>query len=167
MNFNFKLISALLWTGILCLSIAQEVSPEQDVRSFKHPLTDMPGAAEDVSTSVYFPNHPDHKLPIGEVVTTLCHFTNTGSTPYNISAIMGSLNAPYDFNHHFQNYSYKPIGMVVNAGEEISLKYSFQLHPDLEPVDYQLAVTVFYDSETESFSTTFFNQVSGSTLLYN
>jgi translocon-associated protein subunit alpha len=161
---GFRTISVLFWVGIICclqnFSSAQDAPTDQDIRAFKHPLTDMPPGAEDVATSVYFPNHADHKLPIGEVVTTLCHFTNTGSSPYNISAIMGSLNAPFDFRHHFQNYSYKPIGMVVNAGEEISLKYSFQLHPDLEPVDYQLAVTVFYDSETESFSTTFFNQVS-------
>lgn len=162
---SLKLYSIIVWVGLLCclnnIAFAQDApaGAEQDVRTFKHPLTDMPRAAEDVVTSVYFPNHADHKLPIGEVVTTLCHFTNTGSAPYNISAIMGSLNAPYDFRHHFQNYSYKPIGMVINGGEEISLKYTFQLHPELEPVDYQLAVTVFYDSESESFSTTFFNQV--------
>jgi hypothetical protein len=29
----------------------------------------------------------------------------------------------------------------------------------LEPIEYQLAITVFYDSEQQSFSTTFFNQV--------
>lgn len=72
---------------------------------------------------------------------------------------MGSLNAPFDFRHHFQNYSYKPFGIIVKGGEEVSLKYSLQLHPELDPVDYQLAITVFYTSESEAFSTTFFNQV--------
>lgn len=148
----------LVCLGLMAILTAAQTADE--TRAFKHPLTDMPGAADDIETAPYFPNHPDHKLPIGDVVTTLCHLTNTGSSYYNISAIMGSLNAPFDFRHHFQNYSYKPIGMVVKGGEEISLKYSFQLHPDLEPVEYQLAITVFYESESESFSTTFFNQVS-------
>ena len=138
---------------------SNQPNQNQQQQAFKHPLTDMPSASEDIDTSYYFPSQPDLKLPIGEVITTLCHLTNTGSNYYNISAIMGSLNAPFDFRHHFQNYSYKPIGMVVKSDEEITLKYSFQLHPDLEPVDYQLAITVFYESETESFSTTFFNKV--------
>eukprot|EP00597_Dinobryon_sp_UTEXLB2267_P005524 CAMPEP_0170078204 /NCGR_PEP_ID=MMETSP0019_2-20121128/14834_1 /TAXON_ID=98059 /ORGANISM="Dinobryon sp., Strain UTEXLB2267" /LENGTH=156 /DNA_ID=CAMNT_0010290925 /DNA_START=264 /DNA_END=734 /DNA_ORIENTATION=+ len=71
---------------------------------------------------------------------------------------MGSLNSPFDFRHHFQNYSYRPFGVLIKPGEEISLKYGFQLHPELEPIEYQLAITVFYDSEQQSFSTTFFNQ---------
>lgn len=131
----------------------------ENIRYAKHPLTDMPGSAEDVQTTYYFPESPDLKLPVGGIVTTLCHFANSGRNSYNISAIMGSLNANFDFRHHYQNYSYKPFGLVVNPGEEITLKYNFQLHPELEPIDYQLAVTVFYDSETESFSNTFFNQV--------
>jgi hypothetical protein len=144
---------------LLVALLALVVVSSEDVRAFKHPLTDMPGPAEDVSTVQYFPNQPDLKLPIGEVITVLCHFSNEGSGYYNISGVMGSLNAPIDFRHHFQNYSYKPFGIVVKGGEEISLKYTFQLHPELDPVDYQLAVTVFYDSESESFSNTFFNQV--------
>lgn len=49
---------------------------------------------------------------------------------------------------------------MLRPGEEITMKYTFQLHPELEPIDYQLAITVFYDSETESFSNTYLNQVS-------
>lgn len=148
----------LLVSVLVFLSLVNCQKATEDVRAFKHPLTDMPGPAEDVSSLSFFPNHGDLKMPVGEVVTVLCHFSNEGSGYYNISGIMGSLNAPVDFRHHFQNYSYKPFGIVVKGGEEISLKYSFQLHPELDPVDYQLAVTVFYDSESESFSNTFFNQ---------
>eukprot|EP01032_Pedospumella_encystans_P016464 gene16464-18788_t len=118
----------------------------------------MPPSAEDVETSPYFPEHTDQKFPIGETVTALCHFINDGSANYNVSAIMGSLNSPFEFGHHFQNYSYKTFGTIVKPGEEITIKYNFQLHKELEPVDYQLAITVFYESEQHSFSTTFFNQ---------
>lgn len=37
-----------------------------------------------------------------------------------VSGIMGSMNAPVDFRHHFENYSYKPFGIVVKGGEENS-----------------------------------------------
>lgn len=53
--------------------------------TFKHPLTDMPPSAEDVTTSYFFPAHTDLKMPAGEVVTALCHFANSGSGYYNIS----------------------------------------------------------------------------------
>jgi hypothetical protein len=58
-----------------------------------------------------------------------------------------------------QNYTYKPFGVVVKSGEEITLEYSFMAHPELEPADYTLAHTVFYHSDVEAFSSTFFNQV--------
>lgn len=152
----------LFWTVALFASLAAfsfAQNAEQDARVFRHPLTDMPPPAEDVDTAHYFPEHPDHKFPIGEVVTALCHFSNEGSTFYNVSAIMGSLNSPFEFRHHFQNYSYKPFGIVVKPGEEVTFNYNFQLHAELEPVDYQLAITVFYESDKHAFSTTFFNQV--------
>ena len=154
-------IVALL--AILALGLVRGQGDDKQV--FKHPLTDMPEASEDVETSHYFPLHPDNKFPTGETLSVLCHFRNEGAGIFNVSAIMGSLNSPHDFRHHFQNYSYKPIGQVVKSGEEITLQYGVQIHPDLEPVEYQLAITVFYESESESFSTTFFNQVSLSSLL--
>ena len=107
-------------------------------QEFIHPLTNMPLPSPEISTSFYFPNHPDQKLPIGEMVTILCHFSNDGNTPYNVSAIMGSLNSPYSFDFHIQNYSYKSFGVVIKPGEEISFDYQFQLHPSLEPVEYTL-----------------------------
>lgn len=150
-----KTVVYLLIVAVACVVSAQKA--EEVV--YRHPLTDMPPSAEDVETSPYFPEHTDQKFPIGETVTALCHFINDGSANYNVSAIMGSLNSPFDFGHHFQNYSYKTFGTIVKPGEEITFKYNFQLHKELEPVDYQLAITVFYESEQHSFSTTFFNQV--------
>lgn len=60
-------------------------------------------------------------------MTVLCHFTNQGMYPYNITAIMGSLNSPFDFNFHIQNYSYKPVGILARPGDEITLDYQFQV----------------------------------------
>lgn len=81
-----------------------------------HPLTNMPMSAEDADITSFFPTNADHKFPIGGLITSLCHFSNEGLSNYNITAIMGSLNAPYDFKHHFQNYSYKSFNYIVKSG---------------------------------------------------
>lgn len=149
----------LIWIcAYLGLVLLPSICVAQQRYNLRHPLTDMPPPAEGIITTYYFPEYPDMKFPIGETVTALCLFANEGDVTYNISAIMGSLNSPIYFRHHYQNYSYKPIGMLLGAGEEVSLEYNFQLHPDLDPVDYQLSINVFYDSETETFRSTFFNK---------
>mmetsp|Transcript_22024 Transcript_22024/g.37152 ORF Transcript_22024/g.37152 Transcript_22024/m.37152 type:complete len:248 (-) Transcript_22024:135-878(-) len=151
-------LAGLAISTLLCIARSQNTVEDEPVRAFRHPLTDMPPPSEDVETAPYFPQQQDLKFPIGETVSALCHFSNDGASYYNITAIMGSLNSPFDFRHHFQNYTYKPFGTLVKAGEEITFKYAFQLHPELEPVDYQLAITVFYETEQMSYSSTFFNQ---------
>ena len=61
-------------------------------------------------------------------MTVLCHFTNTAEHyPFNVTAIMGSLNSPFDFNFHVQNYSYKPLGIAVQTDEEFTFSYEFQV----------------------------------------
>lgn len=148
-----------IFTALLLRQFLVVVAQKEDQpRSFIHPLTNMPNAANDVKTSYFFPKHTDQKFPIGETVTVLCHIYNDGQFSYNITAIMGSLNSPYDFNFHIQNYSYKPFGIVVKAGEEYTFDYQFQLHQNLEPVEYALAHTVFYEDDSSGFSSTFFNQ---------
>eukprot|EP00640_Fibrocapsa_japonica_P002800 CAMPEP_0113933522 /NCGR_PEP_ID=MMETSP1339-20121228/556_1 /TAXON_ID=94617 /ORGANISM="Fibrocapsa japonica" /LENGTH=273 /DNA_ID=CAMNT_0000934809 /DNA_START=43 /DNA_END=864 /DNA_ORIENTATION=+ /assembly_acc=CAM_ASM_000762 len=126
-------------------------------RGFTHPLTDMPDASPGITTQYYFPEYPDQRFPIGDSVTVLCHFENAGDEEYNVTAIMGSLNSPFDFNFHVQNYSLKPIGLTVGPGMEFTFEYNFQIHPNLEPVEYVVATTIFYEDEEESFSSTFFN----------
>jgi len=126
-------------------------------RRTMHPLTDMPGASEDIATHYYFPKNPDLRLPIGETVSILCHMENQGKKDYNISAIMGSLNNPFQFDLHIQNYTMKYVGVTANPGLEFSFEYKIQVHPMLEPAEYVLATTVFYEDGVEAFSTTFFN----------
>lgn len=119
--FTRALQLAVLYFG------AYASAQETERRVLVHPLTDMPSAATDVSTSYYFPSGSELLMPIGQTVTILCHFSNDGDFPYNITAIMGSLNEPSDFSFHVQNYSYKPVGVVVRSGEEVTLEYQFQV----------------------------------------
>jgi hypothetical protein len=141
------------------INAQQQEAQQKYAQQFVHPLTNMPFPSEEIETSFHFPEHEDKKFPIGQVVTALCHFSNTGNSPFNITAIMGSLNSPFNFDFYIQNYSYKPVGIVVNPGEEVSLDYQFQLHPNLEPTEYVIAHTVFYENQQRNpFSSTFFNE---------
>jgi hypothetical protein len=120
---------AMLLMSVAVLLVAVAVSQAQESQQqFVHPLSDMPGPSEDIETSFVFPDFEsvsaNAKLPLGETITVLCHFSNDGASPVNISAIMGSLNHALDFRYHIQNYTYKPFGMVVKGGEEVGVSLS-------------------------------------------
>jgi len=147
----------------LCLSFAygqedSEGSKHRGAYSPVHPLTDMPDASEDIVTSFYYPKYPDLRFPAGEIVTVLCSVRNQGDSPYNITAMMGSLNAPFNFDYHLQNYTLQSLGVFLTTSQEITFEYTFKLHENLDPSEYQLAHTVFYENSEEAFSTTFFNK---------
>ena len=138
---------------------------------FMHPLTNIPSPSYQVHTSYYFPNIDQNdstqsrrnqegiKLPIGKTVTILCHLTNHGKSVFNVTAVMGSLNHVYDFRHFIQNYTYQPYGTVLKPSEELTVQYTFEIHPELEATEYTLAHTVFYENARDGFASTFFNQV--------
>lgn len=138
---------------------------------FIHPLTNIPSPSYQIHTSYYFPNIDQSdstqsrrnregiKLPIGKSVTILCHLTNHGKSAFNVTAVMGSLNHVYDFRHFIQNYTYQPYGTVLKPSEELTVQYTFEIHPELEATEYTLAHTVFYENDRDGFASTFFNQV--------
>lgn len=75
----------------LLLSIFALALTQKKDQVFQHPLTNIPSSYEDVKTSTYYPDHPDHKLPVGEPITVLCHFMNDGESAINVTAIMVSM----------------------------------------------------------------------------
>jgi hypothetical protein len=98
-------------------------------------------------------------IPAGEVIQIICGFVNNGDTMLNISGIMGSLNDPADFAQYMHNFSGLAVGEPVEAGGEMSLAYPIPVprFPDY-PFTLQMAITVFYEDDSEYYSTTFFNE---------
>ena len=88
--------------SLICNFCNSQVLPEGMV----HPLTDMPAPSEDVEVTTYLPDHPDNKLPLGEIVTVLAQIANNGEAVLNVSMIMGSINSLQDFNFHLQVSSF-------------------------------------------------------------
>jgi Translocon-associated protein (TRAP), alpha subunit len=108
----------------LLLTLCNAANPAKKTRStqpkkppaFKHPLTRMASSAAGVDTSFFFPDHSDKKIPMGELVTVLCHFENNAKSPLNITSMMGSLNDNVNFAIYVQNYTQKALGVIVKPG---------------------------------------------------
>lgn len=123
-----------------------------------HPLTDMAEPAPFVETSYVFVDTVNNRIPIGKDVTILCGFANKGEAAVNVSMVMGSLNHPQFFPAYFQNFTGKWISEFVEAGEEVTLSYTFQALSDrFEPADVTMALSVFYEDDTDMYTSTFFN----------
>lgn len=71
---------------------------------------------------------------------------------------MGSLNNPMQFDHYVQNFTKRDFNTTLPPRSEITLAYRFMTYIDLEPTDYTLALTVFYETANDEYATTFFNQ---------
>lgn len=129
-----------------------------------HMLTNVPGAAPEVTTEFFFPGKAKgSSFLIGEPIRVLCHFRHTSDHPLNVTGVMGSLNSPIDFGRFFQNFSYQPLhGFLAEKNVEHTYQYSFQIEPDdVNTVEYQVALTLFYESNAgrgEVFSSVFFNE---------
>lgn len=129
-----------------------------------HPLTDMAEPAPFVETTFHFVDAVNNRIPIGKDVTILCGFSNKGEQAVNVSMIMGSLNHPQYFPAYFQNFTGKWISEFVEAGEEVTLSYTFKAMEDrFEPADVGMALSVFYEDETDMYTSAFFN---GTVTLY-
>lgn len=126
----------------------------------EHPLTDMPLPSPEVLTAGVFPmeDMENPKFAIGEHIEALVGIVNNGQEAINVTMIMGSLNSPFDFNYFIQNFSGFNYNLIVQEQEEYSFHYRFQTAINLDPVDYQVALTVFYENDDELFSHTFFNE---------
>lgn len=132
-----------------------------------HPLTDMPEASPDVITSYFFTKGIESGLPVGEEASVVVGLINNGEHSINVTRAMGSLNSPFNFGFYVQNFTtgpdqqggrvYQP-QVEIPAGEERSIEFSFTPREDIEPVDFVLCLTVFYEDDEETFSSHFFNQ---------
>jgi len=122
-----------------------------------HYLTDMPEPSPDVICNGVFPKFDGARLPMGEVADVIVGLVNRGQEPMNVTSIAGSINSPFDFGYYIQNFTGQQYNQLVHEDDEITLRYKFMPIDTLDPVDYHISLTVFYENDEELFSTTFFN----------
>lgn len=111
-------------------------------------LSHMPPPGS-LSVAHYFPDHPTKQFPAGEEIKVVVSAHNEGSKPYNITAMMGSLNSPVDFDLYVQNFTQQVYFRLLPAAEELSVEYSFRPDPNLSPREFTVALHLIYeDPET-------------------
>lgn len=142
---------------LVVLAVAALGVAAQAEKAYKHPLTDMPPTHDAVETASWFPGNPKKEFPAGQLSDVAIGFHNGAAESVNISAIMGSLNSPFDFSYHVQNFSYQIYDARLQPGEEVSLEYQFMPYAQLQPREFTLALTVFYHTDKTLYSTTFYN----------
>jgi len=128
-----------------------EVEPEEEEYTLK--------SHKDFKSSVYFPNHPEKRFPVGTRTTLLLGVHNIGKTPFNISYIYANLHSPFDFSYYIQNFTVRQYNTIILPGEQATIDYTFIPDKSLEPLDFWFSAHVIYNDtvEQEMYFTTFFN----------
>jgi hypothetical protein len=99
----------------------------------------------DVITTFIFPEFPDSDFQIGEKVTLLISFHNTGTTAFNITSVQAHLHSPFDYNYYIQNFTAREVGATVEPKSQVSVEYVFQPDKSLEPIEYHLSAYLEYN----------------------
>ncbi|MEW5307889.1 MAG: hypothetical protein WDW36_010258 [Sanguina aurantia] len=137
------------------MRLEHTTSPAQP---YQHPLTNMPPAGPGLTTGYFFPDHANKNFPAGELVKVVLGIHNEGPETYNITAVMGSINAPNDFKVYVQNLTRQMYMQMLEPGQELSLEYTMMPSKDLPARDFIMAITLFYsDKRFAMKSSTFFN----------
>jgi len=120
---------------------------------------DVLRANADIVTTVYFPEFPDKKFPIGSDVTVLVGIQNNGKDDFNMSYIGASLHNPFDLAYHIQNFTWRVAEGTVEAGTEQTFEYTFRPDNRLEPLQFWLTAFIGYNNTDTGvpFQSTFYN----------
>jgi hypothetical protein len=106
----------------------------------------------DALTAFYYPkldpkgNGKPKKLPVGEEIMFLAHFSNEGETVLNVTGIVGSLSKASNFQDYVANFPFEGVGFELQPHEEVTISYVFQI-PIWIPNDkkYRVAHTILYE----------------------
>lgn len=110
-----------------------------------------------VSTSYYFPDHPDEKLPIGQEIMVLIDFSNNDEVAVDVSGIGAWLHSPYDLKYHIQSFTMRSLSAHAQGGSQVSLEYKFKTDAGLEPLSFWISGVVEYTCKEEVFRTVWVN----------
>jgi hypothetical protein len=115
-----------------------------------------PGA---LSTAVYFPEHTTKQFPAGDVITAVISAHNDNTKPYNLTAVVASLNSPLDFTMYIQNFTHQVYFKELPPSGEMSLEYKFRLAPQVPTRDFAVAIHLIYEDVGSSgyYSNVVFN----------
>eukprot|EP00879_Flechtneria_rotunda_P001297 GHRR01001446.1.p1 GENE.GHRR01001446.1~~GHRR01001446.1.p1 ORF type:complete len:247 (+),score=60.42 GHRR01001446.1:128-868(+) len=122
-------------------------------------LNNLPPPGPGLSTAYYFPEHTTKQFPAGDVITAVISAHNDNSKPYNLTAVVASLNSPMDFSMYIQNFTHQVYFLELPPNEERSIEYKFRIAPQVPTRDFSVAIHLIYeDIDSKGFySSTVFN----------
>lgn len=142
------------------VQVEPEVVPEAERASPQaiDPFLNPPPAAPGITSQFYFEDRaqPDGvmKLQLGDEVKVLCGLHNGASSPLNVTYQLGMLQSSL----YYQKLAPVTVNAVVDAGEELTLPFSFTPDKTLPPGEFTLSMSAFYEHEYNMFASTYFNQ---------
>lgn len=103
------------------------------------------GPHRDILVRSVFPDFPDGKFPVGEVVDVLIALRNNNEKiTFNVTTAAAQLTNPLDFSVSFFNFSGFQYNRPLAPGQEAALVYKFRSDPAMEPRDFGLKLNLVY-----------------------
>ncbi|GBG72674.1 hypothetical protein CBR_g12244 [Chara braunii] len=123
------------------------------------PVEDMAlGPAPGVDLAVVFPKSKDKLLPAGQPASVLLGINNGAESDVKVTEIRATLNYPYNHSYVFQKFSPQDFEHGdVPLGVQASFAYEFVPSVQLQPREYSLVATVFYEVDGQPHSAVFYN----------
>jgi len=168
-----KLLSLAL-LGLLILAFVSDVrvkaaDAESKEEAKSEPEDEAPREDEDtddltlsahpsVVVTWVFPDNPNRKLKLGDVVNIIAGFHNGADEAFNITGIGAHLRSPVDLDYYIQNFTARRVGAPVGPGQQAAAEYQFKPDPALEANEYWLSAWVIYNNSADQvFMHTFYN----------
>jgi len=99
---------------------------------------------EEILVYHFLPKFGQSKVIAGALTDLLVGIRNTGENSWNITHIQSSIVHPYDYTYHLENFTRREYGVVVGPNEQHTLSYTFVPNELLEPREYGLTTTVYF-----------------------
>lgn len=116
------------------------------------------GPAPGVETVVFFPKDADKSTPAGEEAEVIVGISNHGNLPLKVHSIWASLHLAYDQRYQIQNFTTLEFRKsVVPPSIQASFPYTFTVSKFLQPGNYALVASIFYEVNGSPYRSVFYN----------
>jgi len=107
-------------------------------------------SSEDIVTTVFFPHVPIKHIPVASEVTMLVGITNKGDKVFNITEIGGNVHSPYEYSYYLQNFTVRPVGVLLEPTHQLSIEYTFKPDKFWEPIELWFSAHIDYNSTVDN-----------------
>eukprot|EP01063_Lacrimia_lanifica_P006601 TRINITY_DN140_c0_g1_i1.p2 TRINITY_DN140_c0_g1~~TRINITY_DN140_c0_g1_i1.p2 ORF type:complete len:234 (+),score=134.39 TRINITY_DN140_c0_g1_i1:70-771(+) len=132
----FFLVVALAFTSVVKADDADDEDEDLGVQG--------------VEIKTIFPDSENQAVPnikAGEATKALVTFENNAESTFQVEFMTASLASAHNPGQIIQNLTGTLVNRTVNQGESVSMLYSFTPFKDIDPVEYGLAISVYFMSE--------------------